>query len=105
MAMNGNVLGVVPNTGVTVAATGSSVSGAITCTGCDALYIVNTSESLHVAVAWGVGAPTATLAADLNIPPRGTVLVGINPAITHVAAIGSGAGPTSVRFMPVLRGG
>jgi hypothetical protein len=56
-------------------------------------------------VAWGVGAPTATLAGDIGIPPMGCIVVGINPQITHVAAIGSAAGPTAVRFTPVLRGG
>lgn len=98
-------LGVVPNTSITVSATASSVSGAITCTDCDALYIVNTSATLHVSVAWGVGAPTATLAGDIGIAPLGSLVVAINPQITHVAAIGSAAGPTAVRFTPVKRGG
>lgn len=98
-------LGVVPGTSASVSATASSVGGTITCTGCDALYIANTSATLYVAVRWGVGAQTAVLATDIAIPPMGQVLVAINEAVTHVAAIGSAAGPTVVRFTPVLRGG
>lgn len=98
-------LGFVPGSGITVAATGSSVSGAITMTGCDAIWVVNTSTTLYVSVAQGVGAPTATLAGDLTIPPATGVLIASNEAITHVAAIGSGAGPTAVNFMPIKRGG
>ena len=98
-------LGFVPGSGITVAATASSVSGTITMTGCDAIWIVNTSTTLHVSVSMGVGAPTATLAGDLSIPPATGVLVAANEAVTHVAAIGSGAGPTAVNFMPIRRGG
>lgn len=98
-------LAVIPGSSITVSATGSSVSGAITCTDCVALHIVNTSATLHVAAAWGVGAPTASLTADIGIPPMGQVVVAINPQVTHVAAIGSAAGPTAVRFTPILRGG
>ena len=98
-------LGFVPGTGITVAATASSVSGAITMTGCDAIWVVNTSTTLNVSVAYGVGAPTATLAGDLTIPPMEGVLIAANETITHVAAIGSAAGPTAVRFMPIRRGG
>jgi hypothetical protein len=98
-------LGFVPGTGITVAATGSSVSGAITMTGCDAIFVTNTSTTLHVSVAQGVGAPTATLAGDLCIPPGSSVLIASNATITHVAAIGSAAGPTAVMFMPIRRGG
>lgn len=98
-------LGYVPGSGITVAATGSSVSGAISMTGCDAIFVTNTSTSLHVSVAIGVGAPTATLAGDLCIPPATSVLIAAGEQITHVAAIGSGAGPTAVMFMPIKRGG
>lgn len=98
-------LGYVPGTGINVAATASSVSGAITMTGCDAIWVVNTSATLHVSVAMGVGAPTATTGGDLCIPPHTGVLIAANESITHVAAIGSGAGPTSVHFMPIRRGG
>lgn len=98
-------LGVVPGSGASVSATASSVGAALDCTGCDALHIVNTSATLYVAARWGVGAQTAVLATDIAIPPQSQVVVGINPAVTHVAAIGSGAGPTVVRFTPVRRGG
>jgi hypothetical protein len=97
-------LGVVPGTSTTVAATAASVDESITCTDCDALYISNTSATLNVGVRWGVGAQTAVLATDLNIPPMGQVLVGINATVDTVAAIGSGAGPTNVVFTPVRRG-
>lgn len=97
-------LGMVPGTGASVAATASSVGTTIDCTGCDALYIVNTSTTLHVSVRFGVGEQTAVLATDIPIPGMGHVLVGCNEAVTHVAAIGSAAGPTTVRFMPVRRG-
>lgn len=98
-------LGFVPGSGITVAATASSVSGAITMTGCDAIWVVNTSTTLYVSISMGVGAPTATLAAGLTIPPGTGVLVAANEIVTHVAAIGSGAGPTAVNFMPIKRGG
>lgn len=98
-------MGFVPGTGITVAATASSVSGAITMTGCNAIWVVNTSTTLNVSVAYGIGAPTATLAGDLTLAPMMGVLIAANETITHVAAIGSGAGPTAVRFMPIRRGG
>lgn len=98
-------LGFVNGAGISVAATASSVSGAITMTGCDAIHVVNTSTTLYVAIAQGVGAPTVTLAGGLAIPPMGSVVIASNEAVTHVAAIGSGAGPTAVRFTPILRGG
>lgn len=98
-------LGFVPGTGITVAATASSVSGAITMTGCDAIWVVNTSATLNVSVSYGIGAPTATLAGDFTIPPMGSAVIAANETITHVAAIGSAAGPTAVRFMPIRRGG
>lgn len=89
--------------GVTVEATASSVSGAITVpAGANALYITNTSATLHVGVAYGVGgAPTATIA-GLAIPPMGSLLIEIPQSgiVTHVAAIGSAAGPTTVNFVP-----
>jgi hypothetical protein len=89
--------------GVSVSATASSVSGTITVPAlANALYIVNTSATLHVGVAFGVGsAPTATIAA-LAIPPMGVLLIEIPQGgiVTHVAAIGSAAGPTAVVFTP-----
>jgi hypothetical protein len=89
--------------GVSVSATGSSVSGTITVPAlANALYIVNTSATLYVGVAYGVGgAPTATLPA-LTIPPMGCLLIEIPQGgiVTHVAAIGSAAGPTAVTFAP-----
>ena len=98
-------LGFVPGTGVTVSATGSSVGGTIDCTGCDAMWIVNTSTTLNVSVRMGTGAQTAVLTTDMPLAPLQGVLVGCNEAVTHVAAIGSAAGPTAVRFMPIRRGG
>jgi len=98
-------LGFVPGTGVTVSATASSVGGTIDCTGCDALWVVNTSTTVNVSVRMGTGAQTAVLTTDLSIPPLRSVLIGVNEAVTHVAAIGSAAGPTAVRFMPIRRGG
>lgn len=89
--------------GVIVSATASSVSGTITMPAvANALYVANTSAALHVGVAYGVGAaPTATLA-GLTIAPLGAVLIEIPQGgiVTHVAAIGSAAGPTSVNFVP-----
>lgn len=85
-----------------IAATASSVSGAITMPAlANALHIANTSATLYVTAAWAVGAPTATLGGDgITIPPLGQVLVETNSTITHVAAIGSAAGPTAVVFTP-----
>jgi hypothetical protein len=56
-------------------------------------------------VRMGTDAQTAVLTTDLSIPPLRSVLIGVNEAVTHVAAIGSAAGPTAVRFMPIRRGG
>lgn len=99
-------LGVVPGSGVSVSATGTSADESLDCTGCDALHIVNTSATLYVAVRWGVGAQTAVIGTDIAIPPMGQVVVGINAAgVDTVAAVASGAGPTAVRFTPVRRGG
>jgi hypothetical protein len=83
-----------------VAATDSSVGGTVTCAGCNAMHISNPSATLNVGVRWGVGAQTAVLTTDLNLPPMGHIVVDINPTITHVAAIGSASGPTSVVFTP-----
>lgn len=94
-------LSVIPGAGVTVAATGSSVSGSITMGENDnAIYITNTSTTLHVAVRIGTSAPTAVLTTDPVIPPNGTLLLAANNLISSVAAIGSGAGPTNVTFGP-----
>ena len=98
-------MGFVPGSGISVAATGSSVSGAITMTGCDAIWVVNTSTTLYVSVSFGVGAPTATLADGFPLAPMQGALIAASEQTTHVAAIGSGAGPTAVRFMPIRRGG
>lgn len=88
---------------VSVAATASSVSSAITMQATsNALHIANTSATLYVTIAIGVGdAPTAVLGGDrITIPPLGALVIEANPATTHVAAIGSGAGPTAVVFTP-----
>jgi hypothetical protein len=88
--------------GVNVAATASSVSGTITMPAiANALYVANSSATLHVGVATGAGsAPTAALTSML-IPPMGSVLIEVPQGlITHVAAIGSAAGPTTVNFTP-----
>lgn len=89
-----------PDGGATVAATGSSVAGTITATGCNALRITNTSATLNVAVEWGTAAVTAVLATHLKLAPLESIIVAIPPTIAHVAAIGSAAGPTDVSFMP-----
>ena len=48
-----------------------------------------------------MGAQTATLGGDgVTIPPMSQVLVETNNMITHLAAIGSAAGPTAVVFTP-----
>lgn len=101
--MNGTgALGYAPATATVVSATGSSVSAALTIPSwCNALYVCNTSATLYVAIRVGVGAPTASLTADLIIPPLGSVVIGVNSTITHVAAIGSASGPTIVGFCPV----
>jgi len=88
--------------GAVVAATGSSVSGTITVpTGSNAMRITNTSATLHVSCEFGFGsAPTAVLGTHLTLAPMESVIVAIGHGITHVAAIGSAAGPTNVAFMP-----
>lgn len=95
---------VVPGTAVNVAATVSSVGGTIDCTGCDVIRVTNTSTTLHVGVRAGTGAQTAVLTTDLVIAPLGTAYLPANATITHVAAIGSAAGPTTVNFAPIKRG-
>jgi len=98
-------ISVVPGTAVNVAATASSVGGTITCTGCDAIRVTNTSTTLHVAVRVGAGAQTAVLTTDVVLAPMSSVILAANAQVTHVAAIGSGAGPTTVNFAPILRSG
>ena len=97
-------LAAVPGTSVSVSATGSSVGAAIDCTGCDKIHVVNTSATLYVSVRAGVGAQTAVLATDISIPPLGQMVLAVNPAVDNVAAIGSAAGPTVVKFTPLRRG-
>jgi hypothetical protein len=91
-------------TSVNVAATASSVGGSIVLPStANALYICNTSATLYVTAAWGSSAPTAILgggATQVSLPPLGSVLVEANPTVAFVAAIGSGAGPTTVCFTP-----
>jgi hypothetical protein len=100
------VLGFKAGTAKSISATGSSVSSAITIeTSYDALHVANTSATLYVSIALGKGsAPTAVLGTYLTIPPMGQVLVSANSLVTHVAAIGSAAGPTAVVFTPVTTG-
>jgi len=85
-----------------VSATASSVAGTITMPSlANALHIANTSATLYVTAKYGVGAQTATLGGDgITIPPMSQVLVEANNTITHLAAIGSAAGPTAVVFTP-----
>jgi hypothetical protein len=87
---------------VKIAATGSNVQGTITFpVTANALHIANTSATLYVTAKWGVGAQTATLGGDgISIPPMSYVIVEAGPATSHLAAIGSGAGPTDVIFTP-----
>lgn len=92
----------VTGAGVTVSATASNVQGTITMPArSNAIHIVNTSATLYVTAKFGIGAQTATLgAAGITLPPMGQVLIEANDTITHIAAIGSGAGPTAVVFTP-----
>jgi len=89
-------------TAVSVSATGSSVGGAMTWpAGANALHIANTSATLYVSVATDVdGTATATLGANLTLPPMGHIVIAANPSTNAVAAIGSAAGPTAVVFTP-----
>ena len=84
-----------------VAATASNVGTTIDMTGANGLMITNTSATLYVCVAWGTSAPTAVLDTYPAIPPMSYITVGANDLITHVSAIGSGAGPTKVVFTPL----
>ena len=86
------------------AATGSSVGDTVTMGNGNALHIANTSATLYVSVRWGVGAQTAVLGDDLTLPPMSWVVVDVPNATTHVAAIGSAAGPTAVVFTPCRQG-
>lgn len=99
-----NVITAIPAGSIVVSATASSVGGTVDCTGCDAIYVTNTSVTLYVAVRAGVGAQTAVLTTDILIPPQGSILLPANDTTTGVAAIGSGAGPTVVGFSPIRRG-
>lgn len=86
---------------VTVAATASSVSGAIVMPAiANALYVVNTSATLQVTVAYDTVAPTAVLFGGATLGPNQVLLLDAAPSTAFVAAIGSGAGPTNVIFTP-----
>lgn len=91
----------VPGTAVSCAATASSVGSAITMGEANGLHVANTSATLYVCVRYGVGTQTAVLGTDLAIPPMSAVVIDAPSKTTHVAAIGSGAGPTAVVFTPV----
>ena len=99
-----NVVAATPAGSIVVSATASSAGGTVDCTGCDAIYVANTSATLYVAVRAGTGAQTAVLTTDIIIPPMGQVILPANDTITGVAAIGSAAGPTIVGFSPIRRG-
>lgn len=100
-----NVITTPPAKSVVISATGTSASSAIDMENCDAIYVTNTSVTLYVAVRIGVGsAPTAVISTDVIVPPMGSVVIGGNSNVTHVAAIASGAGPTIVGFSPIRRG-
>lgn len=96
-----NMIGTVAGKSKAVSATGSSVGTTIDMDRASGLHIVNTSTTLYVCVRFGTSSQTAVLDQDLAIPPQGQVVVGANEGITHVAAIGSGAGPTKVVFTPI----
>lgn len=94
--------GTVHGSSTSVGATASNVQGTITMPdGYDGLHIANTSATLYVSVRYGPSAQTATLGSSLTIPPMSYVVVEANDQIGHLAAIGSGAGPTPVVFTPV----
>lgn len=94
-------LAVKPGNSTNVAATGSSVAGTLTPTvGMNACHVSNSSATLTVGVRIGVGAQTAVLTTDINIPPMSQVVLAMSPLDTGCAAIGSGAGPTAVVFTP-----
>lgn len=99
-----SVLSPIAGRSISVSATGSNVQGTIDCTGCDKIHVVNTSATLYVSVRVGAGAQTAVLADDITIPPLGQIVLACNALTTGVAAIGSAAGPTVVKFTPLLRG-
>lgn len=99
--MAGILGGVIPGNSTNVAATGSSVAGTMTPKGGhNACHISNASATLTVGVRIGVGAQTAVLTTDLNIPPMCYVVIAMTPLDTGCAAIGSAAGPTAVVFTP-----
>jgi hypothetical protein len=102
--MLSNVVAAVPGGSIVISATASSVAGTVNCTGCDAIYVTNTSATLYVGVRAGVGAQTASLTTDALVPPMGQIILPANEATTGVAAIGSAGGPTIVGFSPIKRG-
>ena len=84
-----------------VAATGSNVAGAfVTPANATAVHIANTSATLHVSVALAASSASTTLGGSLTLPPMGQIVIGLNPQVASVSAIGSGAGPTNVVFTP-----
>lgn len=103
MSSHVDSLNVKEGTGISIAATGSSVSGTFSVpSNARSCLVVNTSATLYVAFRFGSSTPTAVLATDTPIPPMGMVVVDLPAGTTHAAAIGSGAGPTAVRFQPVF---
>lgn len=88
-------------TSTVVAATASNVAGAFTMpSAANSIHIANTSATLYVSVAMAVSGATTTLGASLSLPPMCDIIVGANPQVASVSAIGSGAGPTAVVFTP-----
>ena len=94
--------GTVHGSSTSVSATASNVQGTIAMpSGYNGLHIVNTSTTLYVSVRWGPAAQTAVLGDSLTLTPNSQAVVEANDAVTNVAAIGSGAGPTAVVFTPI----
>lgn len=92
-----------PMTGsVSVSATASNVAGAITMPAlANALYVVNTSTTVYVSIAYAASSASTTLGGGPTIPPGGAVLIEVPPGVIgSVSAIGSAAGPTAVVFTP-----
>lgn len=84
---------------VHVAATASSVSGTLPGEADAGSCLVYNQGAVYVAVAFGKGsAPTAVLTTDTPVPPNTEIVLGIPAGVTHVAAIGNGAGPSTVIF-------
>lgn len=101
---NGSIGALFPTVGISTTASSKSVAIPVGASKC---HVTNTSSSLFVYVAFGIGSATAVIPTADNgaagsmcyvLPPYESMTVDVPKGSNFVASIGSGAGPSLVYF-------